>query len=896
VTSANATAERARQALELVTADPRQASELAADLASQAAASADHEAGSIALRARGLAAVHLDAADAAVAYLRRAVELGHRARSPELAAEARMTLAYALSTRGQLRAALRAIELALTDLTGVERARARAQRGAILFRLGRLNEAAADYRSALQILRRAGDLLWVQRVLSNLGYLRVYFGEVPAAVANLHEAEALCRRLGLELSLGFAHQNLGFAWTVGGDIPAALHYLDLAERCFVTHGSQLGSLLVDRAEVLLSARLVPEALDAARRAVTACVTTRQEVLLPEARLLLARAAQLSGDTATALREARTAARECRQAGRIEWAAIARVRVLTIRLETEPDLSVTPARIQREIAASGGRWPGTELEVQLAGAERALARQRNDQARTLLAAASRHRHGGPTVLRAAAWHAEALLRRLNGNQRGAVSAARAGLRLLDAHATALGATDLRAYASAHRTKLVELGLRAAFDDGNAARVFDWAELGRARHLQYPPARPPDDPRLAAALAELRAVVREIQERRVAGRAAAGLVARRRELERLVRDHHRRLRADETAGLSTPSLAGVSAALAGAALLEFVELDGWMYGLCMVDRKATLHSLAPLSEITALVGALPFALHRLVRRKTDPASRHAAAVLVRDTAARLDAMLIRSIPGLDDRPLVIVPTGPLQPLPWSILPSCAGRPVTVAPSATLWSAAQARRPPSGRVIVAAGPGLPGAQAEARAVAATYDSAPMVGDVATVKAVATGLDSAPLAHLAAHGTVRADNPLFSALHLADGPLMVYDLQLLHRLPHTVVIAACDSGRAVAPVGDELMGLSATFLAQGTAQVIASVIPIHDIDTMPLMIALHDGMAAGVPPATALASAQEALYRTGAEGLAIAAGFVCFGAGLASPSRPSVANRRTAAFTQPT
>jgi tetratricopeptide (TPR) repeat protein len=876
-------AERARQALELVTADPRQASKLAADLASQAAASADHETGSIALRARGLAAVHLDAADSAVAHLRRAVELGYRARSPGLAAEARMTLAYALSTRGQLREALRAIELALTDLKGLERARARAQRGAILFRLGRLNEAAADYRSALHVLRRTGDLLWVQRVLSNLGYLRVYFGEVPAAVANLHEAEALCQQLGLELSLGFAHQNLGFAWTVGGDIPAALHYLDLAERCFVMHGSQLGSLLVDRAEVLLSARLVPDALDAARRAVTACITTRQEVLLPDARLLLARAAQVSGDTATALSEARAAARECRRAGRVEWAAIARMRVLTIRLESERDLSVAPARIQREIAASGGRWPGAALEVQLAGAERALARARTDQARTLLAAASRHRRGGSTVLRAAAWQAEALLRQINGNERGAVSAARAGLRLLDAHATALGATDLRAYASAHRTKLVELGLRAAFDQRRPERVLEWAELGRARHLQYPPARPPHDRRLAASLAELRMTVREINERRGSGgRGLTALQNRQLALERQIRDHHHRLRGHAATGTSRLSPSEIGAALGEATLLEFVELGGMLHVIRVTRDGMRLTELAAVAEIRALVGRLPFALHRLVRRSVDAASRAAALTLVRDTARRLDVLLLGAVPDVSDGSLVIVPTGPLQALPWSILPSCAGRPLTVAPSATLWLAAHDREPGSGHAVAAAGPGLPGAQVEAREVAAVHGTQALVGESATIASVMSALNSASLAHLAAHGTVRADNPLFSALRLADGPLVVYDLESLRSTPHTVVIAACDSGRSVAPVGDELMGLSATFLSQGTAQLIASVIPIHDIETMPLMIALHEGLAAGMPAAAALASAQEAVHRTGIEGIAVAAGFVCFGAGLASPIRP--------------
>jgi hypothetical protein len=39
-----------------------------------------------------------------------------------------------------------------------------------------------------------------------------------------------------------------------------------------------------------------------------------------------------------------------------------------------------------------------------------------------------------------------------------------------------------------------------------------------------------------------------------------------------------------------------------------------------------------------------------------------------------------------------------------------------------------------------------------------------------------------------------LFSALWFADGPLTLYDLESLPRLPHLVLMAACDAGN----VGD--------------------------------------------------------------------------------------------------
>jgi len=62
-----------------------------------------------------------------------------------------------------------------------------------------------------------------------------------------------------------------------------------------------------------------------------------------------------------------------------------------------------------------------------------------------------------------------------------------------------------------------------------------------------------------------------------------------------------------------------------------------------------------------------------------------------------------------------------------------------------------------------------------------------------VLISLSTAGVAHLAAHGRLSAENPLFSEIALAAGV-------------HT---------------GDELIGLGATFLARGATHLVASVVP---------------------------------------------------------------------------
>jgi CHAT domain-containing protein len=153
--------------------------------------------------------------------------------------------------------------------------------------------------------------------------------------------------------------------------------------------------------------------------------------------------------------------------------------------------------------------------------------------------------------------------------------------------------------------------------------------------------------------------------------------------------------------------------------------------------------------------------------------------------------------------------------------------------------------------------------------------VGAKAGAEAVLKALDGASLAHIAAHGEFRADNPMFSHLRLADGPLTVYDLERVSRAPSTVVLSACNVGLSAVHPGEELMGLTAALLGLGTATVLGSVLPADDAATRELMVGVHQRLASGTRPVEALAAAQEAMGDGLDERTATAAAFVCFGAG---------------------
>ncbi|MGH9227061.1 MAG: CHAT domain-containing protein, partial [Acidimicrobiales bacterium] len=167
--------------------------------------------------------------------------------------------------------------------------------------------------------------------------------------------------------------------------------------------------------------------------------------------------------------------------------------------------------------------------------------------------------------------------------------------------------------------------------------------------------------------------------------------------------------------------------------------------------------------------------------------------------------------------------------------------------------------------AGPELPGAEAEVRQLGRLYGTAEVLtGRKATAANVLAALEGADLVHLAAHGSFRADSPLFSSVLLADGPLTVYDLERLKAVPEVVVLPACDAAVAAVRAGDELLGTATALLGLGVRTVIAPVTVVPDEATASLMVALHRRLRAGQRPAEALAGAgpQSAFICIGCDG----------------------------------
>jgi CHAT domain-containing protein len=154
---------------------------------------------------------------------------------------------------------------------------------------------------------------------------------------------------------------------------------------------------------------------------------------------------------------------------------------------------------------------------------------------------------------------------------------------------------------------------------------------------------------------------------------------------------------------------------------------------------------------------------------------------------------------------------------------------------------------------------AESEARAVAALFaqtDAA--TGDLATLDTLRTRASGVDVLHLACHAVFRHDNPMFSALQLADGPLTAEQIEGLRLQAGIVVLSACETGLAGEQRGDELVGLVRAFMIAGAARVMASLWPVDDQVTTAFMNCFYAALCSGRTPASALRQAQQAVKRS--------------------------------------
>jgi len=736
-------------------------------------------------------------------------------------------------------------------------------RGLLALRGGRQDEALAALDAAVAQIDVA-DPVDGCRALLNRGTLHSERRDVAAARADYSECARRAREAGFDLLVFKAEHNLGYVYFREGRLPEALATMEAAARSLP--GPVRPTALRDRSEVLLEAGLVGVADATLAQAAQMFTDERLPREVAECELGRAECALLRGDPVAARTWASSARRRFARRGDEAWV------VRSSLLELQADAGVLARRPAGRATRSG--WAGVarraaEVEElcratgrptwQRAASylriEADLARGVGPDPERVLDGLGSVAADEPLTLRLHGRRIRALLAVAAGRPQRAAHHVRAGQRDLALYRSRFGSLDLRTAGAVHGTALADLDMRLALDTGDPERVLESAERVRAVMGGAPRVNPPSDPGTAELLTQLRRLV--AGSRPVTGRPAADperrrlmAEAQRLKLEILARSWHEPGSAGDEREGRAHEVRAVLDRRPHTLLLDVIDHQDRLLAVSMDVHGAALADLGETAPVAELVRRVHADLEVIANPLVPAELRAAADRSMRGGLERLDAVVRPVLDGADE--VVVVAGGWLGVLPWALLPSRRGAPTVVAPSVHHWMRNAGAGLPEAPVTAAAGPDLLHAADEVRHVGKLWPGARvLVDDEASVASVADALATPGIVHLAAHGRHEPDNPLFSSVRLADGPLFAHELDAGGPVPDLVLLSSCEVGRATIRAGGEALGLASVLLRTGVPCVVAAIAPLPDETAMQVMTAVHERMRAGVPVAAAVAQA---------------------------------------------
>ena len=282
-------------------------------------------------------------------------------------------------------------------------------------------------------------------------------------------------------------------------------------------------------------------------------------------------------------------------------------------------------------------------------------------------------------------------------------------------------------------------------------------------------------------------------------------------------------------------------------------------------------------TAIVDADLDTLGRLIWDFRDAISRQLS---IEKQANELYELLLNPIIGKLSgiRHLVIVPHGKLHYLPFNALYNRKGESLldkystSLSPSATVLGFCLEKgehwlsTAPSNRSVVALGNpdlgdrdlDLPFAEREIRSVSREFPHMHYyVGERATETRARGESSEASTILLSCHGEYDSDNPLFSSLLLSqdemnDGRLEAHEIFGLDLDAYLVAMSACETGLGAIRGGDEIIGLTRSFMFAGASSLMSSLWKVDDLATAITIKRFFRNLSQGYSRAEALRLAQ--------------------------------------------
>ncbi len=207
------------------------------------------------------------------------------------------------------------------------------------------------------------------------------------------------------------------------------------------------------------------------------------------------------------------------------------------------------------------------------------------------------------------------------------------------------------------------------------------------------------------------------------------------------------------------------------------------------------------------------------------------------------------------LLILAEGVMTRLPWQAI-SDGPRPLAerfeliFAPSLRhyLYACRRQTKSKAARIYVGQTLGLPQSGTEVRTLSARLQSLETQVYNPCRRSDWPDTSSARIWHFVGHAHLRSDNPFYSSLLTADGPLFAADFRLKRNRVDLVTLAACRTGQQTSLPGEEASGLVRSLLEMGARNVVGSNWAVSDQSTSMWTDLLYRHFLAGSSPAAAV------------------------------------------------
>jgi CHAT domain-containing protein len=804
----------------------------------------------------------------------RSVQIAEQAEMPYAAAVAQGNLGLTLLDLGDYEGARTGLEVQLRVSVAHDSIRSAAAAAtnlsALSIREGDPLTAVQTLRGAIRTFRQLDDPSRLQNAYAQLGEAYADLGEPRLAFGAFDTAIAVARRLGNEVEAARNMDGLAALHQRSGNLHRALELYDQARAVRDSLGQTVEAAWNLRNSAAIHAALgdLQRAQDAASRAAAVHEDAGLQMEQLDDAILLAELARLRGDTAAAGAHLDLARGRAASVGS-PWPHM-RVELVSARFELEddePDAALARLRSLEPMLASVRDETRAEALGLLA---RALARTgRLDEAATV----------GARAIDAL----ERIRRRFGSSE--------------------LRTTFLHERLDVYGDQAAVLFRLGRIDDGfsvvDAARGRGLtAHLASARATRPAMAAVASGDQLLRRIAELTKDLDNAAGDPHAEDAVRGQLERARtEYDEAVRDARERLGTDAPLlGLEAIGLDEVQRSLEpDEAVLEYLVTDDRVWILAVTPRQ-----VLPLSSeigATELAGRVRVARDLLASPEND---RDIVAPVLEGLHDLLVGPALRSGVLADARLLTVVPHTVLNYLPFAALVD----PTTGAyvieefelrylPSGAAIAALAARADGSVNRPAPSGPGgdrmaedrdvrdraalfapregeLPYTVEEIRRIDAVLArSDRFVGRRASEARVRRELARNRTVHLATHGVMNAENPMFSRVELAggrqdrpedDGRLEVHEVLDMEIASTLVFLSGCETGVGAAwstadGRGEDHTTLERAFLYAGAANVIATLWPVDDAGAAALAVSFYAASGADGSPSADLARAQRKL-----------------------------------------